>query len=488
MAASVLTCVAAAAADGPLWAGQTEETIAVELKLLTGGAVRGLVVDHTEHGIVVARGVTPYVFAWSEIEAGSAFRARRDLLVLERGGVADLTAADHFQLGRFALQRGRTMTARQQFAIAARLDPQYAAAADDALKALRRADPRDAGGVPFDGSGRSRAAPGRGGDSGPDHRGRGDGDRGGDGVRNGAGPRQAPTLAERVDAGILEAAQDVGGGAPSAGLRARVRGVYLSFGDAVREAFGRGVVLVESEHFLIWTDWDARGRAQLARWCEAMYGALCDVFGIDRSRDVFLAKCPVFCWRDKARFRRFAARFDGFDATEAVGYTRSIQATGHVHVVLFRRGRCDADLNAFACTLVHEGSHAFIHRVHGGRLIPHWVNEGLAELVAERVLGDRCPTGENAALLARQYARYGWSIGDLLVNPGPIAVHQYALAHSLVAYLESLGRDRFSGFVAGLKEGSTIAGALADNYDGLTPAALEAGWRAAVAETLRTGP
>jgi len=151
-----------------------------------------------------------------------------------------------------------------------------------------------------------------------------------------------------------------------------------------------------------------------------------------------------------------------------------------VHLVLLQQGRTPADLDRFACTLVHEGTHAFVHRLYAPRLIPPWVNEGLAEYMAEEVLRERCPAGEKAVLLRRQYARYGWSLGGMLGDLDPLKVHQYPLAHSLVAYLQEHGQERFAGFIRSLKEGRTAAQALAANYDGLTLAGLEANWRSAV--------
>jgi hypothetical protein len=211
-----------------------------------------------------------------------------------------------------------------------------------------------------------------------------------------------------------------------------------------------------------------------------MYQTLCAQFGLDPAQGVFLAKCPVFCWRSPARFRKFARQFDGYTGVNAVGYTRSIEKNGHVHIVLLLHGRSEGDYDRFACTLVHEGTHAFVHRLHSNGLIPHWVNEGYADLIAERVLQDRCPNAEKAALLARQYIRYDWSIGHLLSDPGPIAVHEYPLAYSLVDYLERSDSGRFASFVRGLKEGDTIGAALATNYDDMTIEELEAGWRTAI--------
>jgi len=56
------------------------QSIRVDLKLLTGGGLSGLVVDYSEDALVVAHGQTPYVFAWNELDAGSAYRVKRDLV------------------------------------------------------------------------------------------------------------------------------------------------------------------------------------------------------------------------------------------------------------------------------------------------------------------------------------------------------------------------------------------------------------------------
>ena len=444
--------------------GQSE-TRRIDLELETGGGIGGLVVDHDEFGIVLVEGelphATPYVFSWAEIETGSAFRARRALLEMERGTAGALTAEDHFQLGLFALSRGRPPVAQKEFRKAKRLDPQYSSRVRDAIAAFRD--------LP-----KATAHP----QSGLDHE-----DTNSAEATSGPTPpsTSGPTLGDLTQ----EALEGTEGGrvvATPPEIRALVEGVYRSFGTTVQRRLGKGIELIETEHFLIWTDWDRRSRAQLADWCEAMYTALCAQFGIDPSEDVFLAKCPVFCWRNKARFWAFARQFDGYEGKSAVGYTRSIAESGHVHIALFRQGRSQSAVDRFAATLVHEGSHAFMHRLYTTRLIPHWVNEGYAELIAERVLDDRCHTGETADLLAKQYVRYDWSIGNLLQSTGPIPVHRYALAHSIVAYLESLGKKRFAGFIEGLKDGATVSRALADHYDGLTTDQLEAGWRSAVRE------
>ena len=43
--------------------------------------------------------------------------------------------------------------------------------------------------------------------------------------------------------------------------------------------------------------------------------------------------------------------------------------------------------------------------------------------------------------------------------------------------MESLSRKQLTGFIKSLKGGASVAEALAANYDGMTLAQLETGWR-----------
>lgn len=426
--------------------GQTE-TISVDLKLRTGGALSGLVVDHSEHALVVVREQKPYAFAWNELEFGSALSTKRALLALQRGGANKLSTDDHFELGLFALSCDRNDVAAGEFREAKRINRKIEERIARAF-AEYRAQKKKGGGDedPFE-----EEPPA--------------------GITDSAGPREV---------GLTDGDGTLLAERPSAENRAKVMAAYRTFGEKVQEVMGKDVVLLESDHFLIWTDWEKKHRDRLTGWAEAMYAALSEKFDLGATDEVFLAKCPVFCWRSKARFQKFARYFDGYGGSNAVGYTRSIEKNGHVHVVLVRQGRSEADFDRFACTLVHEGSHAFMHRLYSPRLIPHWVNEGYAELTTERVLGEHCETAEKAALLARQYVRYDWPLGGMLEGVAPIEVNEYPLAHSLVAHLEGLGRPRFASFVRSLKDGRTTAEALAENYDGMTLAQLEHSWRSAI--------
>lgn len=431
-----------------LGAGEAVETTRVDLELRTGGRISGLVVEESADGLVIVHDRTPYVFAWRAMKPESALKAKKQLLTMKHGDSPDLSPDDYFALGALALKLDLKVAAVNLLRRARQGDPGLAGQADELLAAYRK--------------------------------------------REGAGEQNdAPFAAHelpRPDATAPQAKADgLGDELPptqtTPEIRAQVDAIYRRFGDKVREVLGDDIKLVETKHFLIWTDWRSQYHARLAAWSEGMYRAMCEQFDLDPRDNVFLAKCPIFCWRSKERFEKFARDFDGYDGTNAAGYTRSIEREGHVHIVLLRWGHTDIDFDRFAATLVHEGTHAFVHRLYSPRLIPHWINEGLAELMSERVLGDRSDAGEEAAMLARAYVRNDWPLGDLLTSTGPIRVEQYGLACSVVTYLEHLGTKRFAGLIRSLKEGKPLAEALAANYDGLTAERLEADWRAWIRKT-----
>lgn len=431
----------------------------LELRLRTGGAIGGRVVDHNETSLILLHGDTPHVFAWRELEPRSAYATRRLLLAQQRGRQDALTADDQMVLGEFALTFHRNDLAATHFREAVRLDPSRKPRVDAIFLAYRRQREADAAGragaskptVPQENGGNTPAA------------------------RPDFASAELVTLPawELVDPVPLETA-------------AQIAEVYLTFGETVRRVVSKSITLVETDHFLIWTDWDRRHHARLAEWCERMYAAMVEEFQLDAALPLFPARCPVFAFRARPRFRDFARKFDGFDARNSIGYTRSIEANGHVHVVLLRTGDSEIDFDQFAVTMVHELTHAFVHRLHSTRLIPHWVNEGLADMMAERVLGERCFTRENAELLAGYWVRSRRSLAGLLASEGPIEVHEYPLAHSVVAHLYDADAAAFRSFFRGLKEGRTAAEALADAYAGMTPEELEVNWRGQFEESAPT--
>ena len=408
------------------------------LKLDRGGEVSGDVLEATSDLIVLNYRCNVCAFAYDELTVGSAFRARKRLLIHRRGRAADLTGEDHFHLGAYALDRDRPALANQEFRVARRLAPDLT----DRIATAREA---------YRDRGRARR------------------------------PASEPSALDTLPAATGKAATLPGlvETVPSGSDRDRreIIELYKRFGESVRETINPDLVLIETDHFLIWTDWPRHRREPLAQWCEAIYAALATQFGLDPVGNVFLGKCPIFCFRSKARFLRFGRTYDGWRISSANGYTRT-SPTGHAHVVIYRRGATPQSLDQFAGTLVHECVHAIVHRYKCVGHVGGWVGEGLAQFMAERVLSERCLYGEAADLVARQYALKEIPLGDLLHTTGLPQPHEYPVAHSLVGFLIERDASALTEFVTQLKRGLSIEQALIRSYDGLTFDELTTAWRA----------
>lgn len=426
----------------------------VEVRLLTGGTVKGLLMDGDEGAVVVFSQETPFVIAYSEMDSGSAYRVKKQLLSGDAGLRAPLTAAQHMELGRYVLDRGNLPLAIQEFNMAKSLNPSLASSVQALLDAQRDAlkkapppsaeddDPGPA--TPPQAMGERPAPP---------------------------PPSEAP-LVPFVSIPGAEALCDL-----TPEQRQRMCDAYRSYYAPKWEAlFGEPPVIAESSHFLLFTDLDPIRQGRLLEAAEDMFDTLAQLFGFTADQQVFLGRCPIFALRSKARFLRFARAFDQYGGFSALGYTRSVEEKGYVHISLYAPGTSEADFDQMVQTLVHEGTHAFLHRVPPYGLIPHWVNEGLAEWVCEKVLGDRSPAGEKAGLLAGLYVRKDWPITNLLAGRGPIEAQQYALSHSVVGFLLARSRDAFADFLHRLKTGAATEEALNGSY-GSTLQDLEREWR-----------
>ncbi|MCC7293283.1 MAG: hypothetical protein IT449_14585 [Phycisphaerales bacterium] len=428
------------------------QTIEVTVTLPGGVDFSGRVVDDDAHGLVLWDGKAPYVFAWCEMTPGAEYRVKLALLGMRKGD-AGVSAEDHFELGAMLLSRAEPELAVQCFRKAQQLDRSY----ETRWRALMEEHshrPRDETALDFS----SKAE------------------------TNETGEPQPGLKTQELLSGLPPASLDDLRIAPvppdqTRSIADQIKGF---FSPKLRESINKDIDLVETDHFLIWTDLPRAMRQPLARAAEDMYAALCRQFGYDAEGNIFLGKCPVFCLRSRGEFFRFARSFDDYRESTAIGYTRSVQERGYVHVVLFYQGRSPQEWQRFVGTLVHEGSHAFLHRFRTSRLIPVWLNEGYAELMTERVLQDQCPAAENAALLARQFVKFDWPVRNLMRGTGPIEVHQYPIAHSLVAWLEAGDPAKFAVFMAALKDGSGVEEALKASFEGMTLDDWEARWRQAI--------
>lgn len=414
--------------------------VIVTLKLKYRGQITGPVLEYDDDQITIEYNQAPMGFVWADLKTPSAYQARKKLLIAERGGKNFLTADDYFGLGMFGLSRDNPMLARQEFDRAIKLDRSFDARAKEAFDEYRE---------------RKRRRPQARLPESHDQKARHDRDKLlTDRPGEDHGPLKYEQLPPEVNEKIIEK------------LRERAREIMAQFEE---------LVMIETPHFIILTDWNESDRKALVKWVERMYEELCDQFDFPPTDNIWLGKCPIYCFRAQSAYVKFARQIDHYEAEHARGYARTA-TNGYVHIVVYRPGRSVADYDRFATTLVHEGAHAFVHRYHSHGLIGGWISEGLANLIAEKVLNDHCTTGEEAHSVARQYVLQGKSIQDLLAQTGSMPGHDYPVAHSVVEFLIHRDRKAFVQTIIDVKQGQDIEAAIAANYNGMAYSDLEKEW------------
>ncbi|MCG3138511.1 MAG: hypothetical protein HJJLKODD_02376 [Phycisphaerae bacterium] len=416
--------------------------VSVTLKLLAGGEAAGLVSEYDDQGLVLLQQGIPKTICWDIVTTNSAYQARRKILTSARGSEKNLTAEDHFQLGLFLARRNEYSSATAEFNKAKARDPSYEARIQQAWREIRRAKEQNK----------------------PQNN-----------------DRMIPQQNQTDDPGVIgggQAAEDD----PrylkfTEDEHRRAVQLYREFGEKVREQLAPDLVLLETRNFLIWTDWPESTRNQIPDWAEQLYSAMCDQFGFPRDTPIWRGKCPIFCFASESRYQKFADELDDYNAASALAYTRTM-SNGYAHVVLRRLGNKPAEIDQFATTMVHEASHAFMHCYQSPRKLPAWLEEGFAEYISEQVMGPRCRSGENAALLGRYYAQNNLTIAPLFTFTDSPPGEWYPIAQSVVTYLISRDREAFVRLLQDLKKGDSVEDTLARHYKGLSTRTLEVQWRA----------
>ena len=136
---------------------------------------------------------------------------------------------------------------------------------------------------------------------------------------------------------------------------------------------------------------------------------------------------------------------NNFDSAKAQGLCHA-QTDGQVVISAWK-----GDLTThFASALVHETSHGFVARYRSDLRAPSWLNEGMADWIANRIV-------KNDNLVARQ-TKSGQLIQqqrtlDGFFEAAQISGDQYGAASSMVSILLEIDPNKFRRFFIGIKEG-----------------------------------
>jgi hypothetical protein len=414
---------------------EVEPAVTIRVTQVAGGPRGGTVgdlVEYDDEGLTIVVGEQRRNFRWIELTPHSAFTARYRLIDQNE-------ADDWLQLAEFAWMIGAEPEAEKSLRWALRLDPTLAADVErirsrppGELRGPFQEQQEDEGSV-FAGEGRELLADSQG--------------------RSSLVEPVTPEQAARAVAAADEAA-----------------------GRELRK-LGMKPRRLETDHFIIYTDWDLADDELLSSALEDAYRLVAGEFGIPLFEDVFVGKLPVYMFNEHELFMRYAREIDGhrqFSNTVAGYYTGRSDGMGKMVMSKPRQLELygpQVATQIWRRNLTHEFSHAFFARYRSNAFVPRWLNEGLAEVIAERV--HPRPGAINTARRAASSSQSISRIFDDRVTAGP---EMYPVMMTLVKALHDEDPQRFVQFIDRIKAGENAENVLRDLYD-VDYRGLEAAWR-----------
>lgn len=239
--------------------------------------------------------------------------------------------------------------------------------------------------------------------------------------------------------------------------RARVAAKVLA------DEFGMKTREIETDHFLIFTDWDEREFDFLKRNVELAYAVVARQFNMSPRDNIFVGKLPIYMFSTKGTFLKFGTNVDRIPMSRFMGgyYRGSEEGIGHMAMPKpdIKNGDVAEAERMWGYILVHEFTHAFVARYRTNRKVPTWINEGLAEVIASRAFPDKDRSRD-----ARWAARYDDSIADIFDDDIPKTSYQYPVMQTLVELLLADNPRGFLNMFNAIKDGTEPREALAKSF------------------------
>jgi|GEM_PF-495963 len=222
----------------------------------------------------------------------------------------------------------------------------------------------------------------------------------------------------------------------------------------------RAMKFRETTYFLFYTNLPEAEVSLISKRLDAMYDQLCTAFGIPRRKNIWRGKCVIVAFIHPQDFQKFEAEIMRTPASAAVQGRAHQYPTGRCVIGCYRGTQFDN----FAQVLVHETSHGFLHRHISSVDIPTWINEGIADWIADKVV----PVAEHirrnqAQAVAR--LRTTRTLGGDFFSGDSIDAWQYGVASHLTEFMLRGGNGpKYRGFIDDIKKGYTWRQSLKRNY------------------------
>ena len=243
---------------------------------------------------------------------------------------------------------------------------------------------------------------------------------------------------------------------------------------------------LQTDHFIIFTDWETRHHDALKKEAEAAYSLVCKAFSAAVKESVFVGKLPIYVIAGPAAYQTFAKEIDSYDVPDwAIGYCwigkkkgedADAPAETKMHLVMGPFPTADKDDPAappvlWRGAMTRAETYAFIMRYRSNQPVPFWLMQGVADVIADGVLPN--PILRQDAYLASVDSRFDPT--DVITGKrlGP---DTHPVMQTLVETLMTKDRKALLGLVNSLKDGKSGPAALDEAYH-WSYDAMQTAWR-----------
>lgn len=242
-----------------------------------------------------------------------------------------------------------------------------------------------------------------------------------------------------------------------------------------------GMHVVESPHFTIYSWFPEAQDKSIQESMEQLYRMLSRAFDVNKDETVWVGKCGVFMLTSQERFANFVANVDHMDPrmAKAAGYCR--YCSNWAYLVL-NMPSSKGDVEGYRLTLTHEGTHGFLSRYVSDNRIPVWLNEGIADAMADSLVPSNRLKGRLKD--ATREALKGQMDAKRVFDGVALNQFDYGIAQSWVQFLLAKNHKGFLKFLTLIKQGKSEADALKECYKWDRDQMYEA-WRTAAARSIR---
>lgn len=217
----------------------------------------------------------------------------------------------------------------------------------------------------------------------------------------------------------------------------------------------------ESPHYIVYTAGGENTAGRLLQSLESMHQSLKRIFLIPEQTVMYHGKCAVFILDSQPAFVDFERRVFDNDAEGFGGFYHG--STTHVCVVTYTMPSPSRMENL----LVHETTHAFMHRYKSRYRLPTWANEGLADFMAATLVTEY-DEGRRHWTKAREFVLNGGDPGDIMAQsyrdgswPND---YSYPVSHMIVRFMIKHKATEFRAWIEDIKDGRNWVEAMAERF------------------------